>query len=333
MKRLALLFLIFLFPFGAGAQGEPLKVVATSSILADVARSVGGEYVTVTALIPAGADGHAWQPRPADVLHVAQADLVLAVGIGYETFLGQLVDNAADVPQVVVSNGIPILPFGGHNMDDHDEADHEEHIGLYGEAGVCDDDPHEATAEAGHDDELAHGACDPHVWTDPTNVMIWADNIAVAFAAADPDHAGEYQANAAAYHEQLTALDADVQAALAVVPEARRVLVTNHEFLGYFAHHYGFTLIGGILGATTLDEPDPQRLAALVKTVRELGVPAIFAEVSAASPFAQVVAQEAGIGVVTTLYSESLSAADGPAATYLDYLRYNAQQIAAALAE
>jgi ABC-type Zn uptake system ZnuABC Zn-binding protein ZnuA len=319
MKRLVLLMLLALAFIPVQAQDSGLQVIVTSNILADVARNVGGDHVSATSLIPPGADGHAWQPTPNDVLKVTQADMVLVVGVGYETFLGQLLDNAVDVPQVIVSKGIPILPFAGHEDDDHAE----EHIGVYGDPGVC--DSANATAEANH------GQCDPHVWTDPTNVMIWTNNIAEAFAAADPANGDVYRANAAAYIEQLKALDGEVQNIVAVVPEARRVLVTNHEFLGYFAQRYGFKVVGGILGATSLEEPDPQRLARLANDVKQLGIPAIFAEVSANSPFAQVVAQEAGIQVVTDLYSESLSEANGPASTYLDYLRYNAQQIANAL--
>ncbi|MBI5668790.1 MAG: zinc ABC transporter substrate-binding protein [Chloroflexi bacterium] len=338
MKRLFAILLILLPLALVGAQDEPLHVITTSNILADVARNVGGDRVMVDSLIPPGADGHAWQPTPSDVLKVARADLVLAVGVGYETFLGQLVENAADVPQVIVSSGIPILPFAGHDeaetAESTPEAGHDdaEYIGVYGEAGVCEDDHTQAaTAEADHANEEAPGQCDPHVWTDPTNVMIWVDNIADALAQTDPANAEVYRANATAYQEQLAALDAEVAAMLAEVPEARRVLVTNHEFLGYFAHRYGFKVVGGILGATTLEEPDPQRLAALATEVKALGVPAIFAEVSANSPFAQVIAQEAGIRVVSNLYSESLSDINGPAATYLDYLRYNAQTIADAL--
>jgi ABC-type Zn uptake system ZnuABC Zn-binding protein ZnuA len=331
MKRLgALVLLLFTLALtGTKAQDKSLNVIATSNILADVARSIGGDLVTVDSLIPPGADGHAWQPTPNDVLKVTRADLVLVVGVSYETFLGQLLTNAADVPQVVVSNGISILPFVGHDdleqAEATPEANGEEYVGVYGDPGVC--DSAEATVEAGHDS----GQCDPHVWTDPNNVMIWANNIAEAFAKADSANAATYRANAAAYTEQLKTLDEEVQKILAAVPETRRVLVTNHEFLGYFAHHYGFKVVGGILGATSLEESDPQRLAALANEVKTLGVPAIFAEISTNSPFAQVVAQEAGIQVGTDLYSESLSDTNGPAATYADYLRYNARQIANAL--
>jgi ABC-type Zn uptake system ZnuABC Zn-binding protein ZnuA len=164
-------------------------------------------------------------------------------------------------------------------------------------------------------------------------VKVWASNIAEAFATADPAHAETYRANALAYQETLDALDAEVTALLATIPEESRVLVTNHEFFGYFAHHYGFEVAGVVIeGGTTLNAPSPQELAALIEVVEAEGVPAIFAEVSAQPELAQAVADATGITVVTAIYSDSLSAgADSPASTYVDYLRYNAGVIAAAL--
>jgi ABC-type Zn uptake system ZnuABC Zn-binding protein ZnuA len=340
MKRLlALILPLFLFAAAWSALAQPaaLNVVATTTIIADVARSIGGDRITVTTLVPPDSDEHAWQPTPRDAARLAEADLLLVNGAGLELFLGGLLDNAGSVTPVVVSNGITMLPAheahaDGH-VDDHADA---KHIGVLGVDMVCDEhDEQEAHSddeqEAHQDDEHAHGACDPHVWTDPANVMIWADNIAAALAAADPDGAGFYAANADAYKAQLADLDAEIEALLAPVPAARRVLVTNHNFMAYFAHRYGFEVAGVVLGETTLAETAPQQVAALVETIRAEAVPAIFTEVSAAAALAEAVAAEAGDIAVVALYSGALSAPDGPAATYFDYMRYNAQAIADAL--
>lgn len=353
MKRL-LAFIVPLFLLAlllsAQAQSAPLQVVATTTIIADVARAVGGDRVAVTALVPPDADEHAWQPTPRDVALVAGADVLLVNGAGLELFLGGLLANASGLEPVVVSVGAAVLPARdhahGHDDHDHDHDDedaHDDHdaagpyIGVLGVDAVCDvdgdhDDHAHADDEAHADDhDHAHGACDPHFWTDPANVMIWADNIAAALAAADPAGADSYAANAAAYKAQLAALDAEIEAILAAVPPERRVLVTNHNFLAYFAQRYGFEVVGVVLGETTLAEATPQQVAALVQTIRAEGVPAIFAEVSAAAGLAQAIAAEAGDIAVATLYSGALSGPDGPAATYLDYMRFNAQTIAAAL--
>jgi ABC-type Zn uptake system ZnuABC Zn-binding protein ZnuA len=167
----------------------------------------------------------------------------------------------------------------------------------------------------------------------PLNAAVWAQNVADALAEADPANAEAYAANAAAYIAELEAVDAEIEALVAQIPEESRVLVTNHEFMGYFAARYGFEVAATVLpGGTTGTEVDPQALAELIAFIQAEGVPAIFAEVTANPQLAEIVAQDAGITVVSTLYSESLSDASGPAATYLDYIRYNAQVIVDALA-
>jgi zinc/manganese transport system substrate-binding protein len=358
MKRISLLIVLLLSLLSVGAlsaQDAPLRVIASTTILADVAQNVAGDLFTVSALVPADADTHAFEPAPADVALVADADLLLVVGMGYETFLGDLLENAGtdEASVVVASNGVEILGSseGAHAGEEElammsgaaaetgDEHDHEhgsaEVVGVLGQGELeCDVDEHEGEAEAdAHEDEHARSACDPHVWMDPHNVEQWAMNIAAAFGAADPANAAVYTANAEAYAAQLEALDEEVIGILAGIPEEGRVLVTNHEFMAYFAAHYGFEVVGTVLPSVSTDaEPDPQALADLIAEVQEEGVTAIFAEVSANPQLAEVVAQEAGITVVTSLYSESLSGVDGPAATYIDYLRHNAQAIADALA-
>jgi len=353
LKRLSLVLLFVFVSALTGvlhAQDTTLTVLATTTIIADVAQNVGGDLVTVTPLIPADTDIHAFQPIPSDVALASQADLVLVNGVGLESFLGDLlqgaVDNSARI--IVVSNGIPMLA-GEHDHEDEDheevteESDHDEHgtaeyIGLLGADAACGDllEDHEAEAtEDAHDSEESHdhGPCDPHVWTDPTNVKIWADNIAAAFAAADPANAEAYRTNAETYKAQLDALDAEVTDILAVVPAERRVIVTNHEFLRYFAAHYGFEIVGTVIPSiSTLAEPAPQDLVALVEIIRNEGVSAIFVEASDQGLLAQVVAQEVGSSVtIVTLYSDSLSTPDSRAATYIDYVRANAQTIAEAL--
>jgi ABC-type Zn uptake system ZnuABC Zn-binding protein ZnuA len=336
MKRLIVIVILMLVSgsLGVSAQDAPLHVVATTTLIADVARNVGGDRVEVTSLVPPNSDAHAFEPSPEDAVLVAQADILLVNGAGLELFLSGLLENAAVAP-VVVSNGIEMLPFGGHGeVQAEEEVPAEaETLGVLGDEGVCEAEAEqEAAAEAEQANEQDHGSCDPHVWTNPQNVVIWTRNIAAAFAAADPANAGTYLANADAYIEQLEALDAEVEEILSAVPAERRVLVTNHEFFGYFAHRYGFEVVAAVIaGGSTLSEPDPQGLAELIGIIRDEGVPAIFAEVSANPQLAEVVAAETGINVVTTIYSDSLSDAEGPADTYLNYMRYNAQTIAEAL--
>lgn len=310
MKWLTLLFAIFSLSISAASAHGGLHVSATTSILADVASRIGSPQIEVYPLVPANADVHAYEPTTDDIALVAQSDMLLTVGAGYETFLGGLLENAgSDVPVVEVSAGIDLLAYGVHEDHEHEECEAE----------------HE-------DEEHVHAGCDPHVWMNPRNVIVWVNNIADAFAESDVENASLYRANAEAYIAELEALDEEIQQIVSAVPEEQRTLVTNHEFLGYFAHAYGFEVAATVLpGGSTAAELDPQSLAALIELVHDENVPAIFAEVSANPQLAQLIADEAGITVVTTLYSESLGDADSPAATYLDMMRYNAQTIADAL--
>lgn len=330
-----LLFLSFLLS-PAHAQDSRLQVVATTTIIADIARNVGGDFVDVVALIPENTDVHAFELRPSDIVLVENADLFLIVGLGLEGFLGDLLNNSA-TPAVEVSIGVPVLAFEDHH-DEEDHADDETHtdaiIGIYGEAGICAEEDHEevATEEAEHEE---HGVCDPHIWGNPNNASIIAQNIASAFAQADPAHADAYLANAQTYQELLTVLDIELQTLLSTIAPENRIIVTNHEFLAYFAHQYDLEVLATVIpGGTSLAEPNPRELAQLGALIRETGVRAIFAEVSDNQGLAQVLANETGSNIaIITLYSDSLSTGDEDAPTYLDYLRYNATIILEALTQ
>ncbi len=372
--RLLYIVLLFMLPMVGYAQDSPIQVIATTTIIADVAANVGGDFVEITALVPPDADTHAFNPDPQDVAQVSAAQVVLVNGANLEETLLEVIENAATVELTVVSHGVEMLAVGASHADeDHedgakaDEHAHEaaEFIGQLGvdadcgadeahddEHGDHDDEDHDDEhadehaddehADEDHDDEHGdeahaehaheHGSCDPHVWGNPQNVMHWADNIAAAFAAVDPDNAATYASNAATYKDQLAALDAELEVLFGTIPEAERKLVTNHEFLSYLAARYDFEVVGAVIpGGSTLAEPAPQEIAALMETIEAEGVPAIFAEVSDVGALTTMIASDLGDVAVVTLYSESLSAAGGPAATYLDYMRYNANAIATAL--
>ena len=340
MKRLygsIVLLIVGLIPGVLMAQAAPLQVVTTTTLIADVARSVGGDLVAVTALVPPGSDAHAFQPAPQDAALIAQADVVLVNGANLEESLLALVESTATVPPVVVSEGVSMLWVGddAHHEDEPHDDETAAAAHAPGEAGVCEYVAAQIavlTPEAA-DDAHEHGICDPHVWMNPLNVQVWAQNIARAFATADPANAATYEANAAAYQEQLAVLDAELAALFEAIPPQNRVLVTSHEFLAYLAARYDFEVVGTVIPSlSTLAEPSPQEVAGLIDLIREAGVSVIFTEVSDSDTLTQVIAQEAGAVMVAPLYSESLSAPDGPASTYLAYMRHNAGVIAGALA-
>ena len=188
----------------------------------------------------------------------------------------------------------------------------------------------------GHDDEDDHGhgegACDPHLWMDPHNVIYWVLQIRDTLSAHDPDNAAAYAANAAAYNQELVALESDfIVPALRDLPAEKRVLVTSHESKGYFATTFGFELITTVVpGMSTMVEPSARDVAGLIDMVRDEGVPAIFGDHYAPQAIMSTIAAETGTRLVG-LYSDTLSDAEGPAATYLDYMRYNVSTIIEAL--
>lgn len=284
---------------GKPSAGEKLQVLATTSIVADVVRQVGGEYVQVTTLLPLGADPHTFEPRPQDVVAIANAKIVFANGAGLEEFLEPLLESARATDKLVeVSVGIELLPLG----EEHPEG--EEH-------------PHEGG--------------DPHTWMDPNNVLVWVENIAAALSEADPAHAAAYQANAEAYAADLRALDEWIRRQVARVPAENRYLISDHAVFGYFAHEYGFTQLGTITGSFSSGaSPSAQELAALEDRIRAYGVKAVFVGADVNPNLARQVAEDTGVKLVP-LYHGSLTDASGPASTYLEFMRYNVTAIVAAL--
>jgi ABC-type Zn uptake system ZnuABC Zn-binding protein ZnuA len=161
----------------------------------------------------------------------------------------------------------------------------------------------------------------------PQNVMLWTLTIRDTLTQLDPANSETYTQNAAAYIDQLTQLHSEIQSLAETIPPENRVLVTNHDSLGYFAAQYGFTIVGVVIpGGSTVSEPSAQDIVRLIQTIESEHVRAIFAETTINPAVAQQVADESG-AVLYTLYSGSLSDEDGPASTYLDYMRTNTRTI------
>ena len=175
------------------------------------------------------------------------------------------------------------------------------------------------------------GSVDPHMWLDPNNMIVYTENIRDALIGLDPEGEAIYKSNADSYIAQLKTLDSWIQEQVMQIPAEKRLLITNHESLGYFAKRYGFSIAGSVIKSFSSDaSPSAQQLAALIDQVRSSGAPAIFLDAADSDTFAQQIAQETGLKVVTELHLESLT--DGPpAGTYIDMMKYNVAQIVNAL--
>lgn len=290
-------------PSGGVEEGRRLQVVATTPIVGDVVREIGGEAIDLVVLLQPGMDPHTFEPSPQDAARVARAAVIFAVGAGLEAFLDPLLRQAGGrARKVDLTEGIPLRPF---------------------EAGV-----EEVEEEEGHE---AHGPMDPHVWLDPQNVITWTFTIERTLGELDPGHADRFRRNAEAYRAELKALDEWIQAQVASIPPERRLLVTEHQVFGYFAHRYGFTQAGVILpGVTTAAQPSAQEIARLEETIRTKGIRAIFVSSTVDPVLARRIAEDTGARLVR-LYVDSLSEPGGEADSYLKMMRYNVQAIVEAL--
>ena len=177
---------------------------------------------------------------------------------------------------------------------------------------------------------LVDGEIDPHAWNALTNGVVYVQNIADAMSEAMPDHATEFQANAASYISTLYALHADTLQRLAALPEDRRTVVTAHDAFGYLADAYGMNFIAPI-GIDTEAEPSAQELASLITQIREQGVAALFVENITSPALVQQIADETGLEIGGQLFSDALSERGGPATSYLAMFEHNLGQLLAAL--
>lgn len=208
--------------------------------------------------------------------------------------------------------------------------------GLGLEEGL--DDTLSAVADGGvpvllvaeHVEPLAADPSDPHVWFDPTRVRAAVPVLGDALVAAGGDRE-QIAACVADVQAELADLDAEIEATLAAVPAERRVLVTNHDSLGFFAERYDFAVLGSILPSTsTLTEASPGELEALGEAIEAEGIPAIFAETSSSADDAESLADQLGVDVVE-LYTESLGPPGSGVERYTDLMRYDARAVAEAL--
>lgn len=287
---------------GAGADGP--YVVATTSIWADVVGGVAcDDTFTVRTLVPAGVDAHGYEPSLRDREVLDGAALVVANGLGLESLLDDTLDE-------VTNSGTPMFHVG-------------DHVSVL--------DAHHADDEHADDDD-EHGDVDPHIWFDPARVAGALAPLGDALVDAGADRAAVDECVTTAT-AQLRELDAEVEALLAPIPPERRLLVTNHDALGYLADRYDLEILGTVLpSASTLAEASPAALETLATAIDDAGVPAIFTETLHSSDDAEALGNRLGVEVVE-LYSDALGPAGGDAATYADLLRTDARLIADAMTE
>ncbi|APU15943.1 MULTISPECIES: zinc ABC transporter substrate-binding protein AztC [Actinoalloteichus] len=289
----SLAFVLLLATACAGADRPRAAIVVTTNILGDVTRNIVGDEAEVTVLMKPDADPHSFGISAQQAAEIEQAGLVVYNGLGLEEGVLRNVEAAEEA-------SVPTLAVG-------EQAD-----------------PLNYTS-----DESA-GQPDPHFWTDPRRVGDAVETIADAVIAhVDGVDEAAVRQNAENYRAEIDELDAAMNAAFERIPAEDRKLVTNHHVFGYLAERFDFEVVGAVIpSGTTLASPSASDLASLADTIHAAGVPAIFADSSQPDRLAQVLADQAGVDVaVIPLFSESLSAVDQGAATYLEMMRSNTEAI------
>lgn len=321
-------------PAFATEDHQPVKVVASFSILGDMVHEIAGDAVDLTVLVGPDGDAHVYEPTPADAKALGEADLLIVNGLDFEAFMPRLVEASGfKGTTIIASTGVaPRAWEDGHEAEghaaepaaddahDHDAHDHDAHA----------DDAHgEGEQHADHDGH-AHGAFDPHAWQDLANGEAYVRTIVAGLSKRDPEHAATYEKNGAAYAARLAALDTTLKATFAAIPAERRKVVTSHDAFGYFGRAYGIEFIAP-QGLSTEAEASAGDVARIIEQIRDQHITAVFVENITDPRLVDQIARETGAKVGAALYSDALSKADGPAPTYVKMFESNAGALAAAM--
>jgi manganese/iron transport system substrate-binding protein len=270
------------------AGNDKFRVVTTFTVIQDIAQNVAGDAAVVESITKPGAEIHDYQPTPGDIVKAQDADLVLWNGFNLERWFEKFFQTIKDVPGAVVSDGV-------------------EPIGIT-------EGPY-------------NGKPNPHAWMSPTSALQYVENIRKALVQYDPDNAETYNKNAAAYADQIKALDAPLRKRLAAIPEDKRWLVTSEGAFSYLARDYGMR--EAYLWPINADQQGtPQQVRHVIELVKENGIPVVFSESTVSDRAAKQVAKESGAAYGGVLYVDSLSAEGGPVPTYLDLLRVTVDTVA-----
>ena len=313
---IALFFCIVSFNLSnVSAKENRKKIVVSFSILEDIVSVIGGKRVHVTSLVRRNMDLHMFQPTPRQAKIVSSADLVIMNGLGLEGWMERLVKASGYKGKTIVAtDNIPKLKF----EDDHD--DHDDH--------KKDDHGHKKD----HDDHHGHGhgEWDPHVWLSVPNMKIYVTNVAEAMSRMDPSSKTYYMKNLKKYMSDLDNLDKFIRRSVNSIPKKDRVVITSHEAFGHLSNEYGIEMLAP-QGLSTETRASASKIASIVRFIKKHSVKAVFPENITDNRLIEQIAKQTKIKIGASLYSDALSEKNGPAGTYLNYMRYNVNTIVNAL--
>lgn len=260
------------------AESDGLLVVTTVAPLRSIIEEVGGDRISVVALVPEGTNSHTFDPPPSAVGEIEKADLIIINGLNLELPTLELAEaNASDDTPIVLLGNLAVSP--------------DEYVFDF------------SFPEEG-------GNPNPHLWTAPHLAVEYAEIVRGELSKVDPDGADYYANNAERLIARLWDLDDAIADATATIPEAHRKLITYHDSFPYFAPRYGLEIIGAIQ-PSDFSEPSPREVADLIQQIREASVPAIFGSEVFPSEVLDTIASEAGAVQVSTLSDDDLPGEPG----------------------
>ncbi len=283
-----------------------LKVVATSSVLCDLVKTIAADTIDLTCLVKAGTDPHVYAPTPEDRKAIEDAQLIFYSGYDFEPSLIKLV-KATSNPATKIAVAEAAVPNPLMDEDEHGHAGEE---------------------DAGDEEHAAGEVPDPHVWHNAENGILMVEVIASNLAKAAPANANLYAQNAQALTAELSEIDGWIKSQIATIPPASRKLVTTHDALGYYSAAYGIPVEGAFQGISTEEKPTAARVKELTEDIKAAKVPTIFAEVTANPKLIESVAQEANVKLSNReLFADGLGEAGTTGDTYAKMLVANTETI------
>lgn len=302
------------------AVEDALTIYTTVYPLSYFAERIGGEYVNVQSIYPAGANEHSFEPTQQDMMKLADADLFFYIGLGLEGFVENAEKTLANENVTLISTADNVTEeqlhaSEGHSHDEHahDEESHD----------------HDHEGEEAHEDEHNHGAHDPHVWLSPTIAQTLATTVKDKLIEANPEQEATFTANYDALIADLQTLDGEFKALSDEV--TNKTFFVSHAAFGYIAGEYGFTQVP-IAGLNSQSEPSQKELAEIVDAAKAQDVKYILFEQNVSSNLAEVIKNEIGAQSLT-LHNLSVLTKEDVAndADYLSLMRENIETLKTAL--
>ncbi|MGL4725994.1 MAG: metal ABC transporter substrate-binding protein [Scandinavium sp.] len=288
MKRTGFILALALGALSPGVMAKTLNVVASFSVLGDMAQQVGGEHVHVDTLVGPDGDPHTFEPSPQDSVLLSKADVVVVNGLGLEGWLDRLVKASGFKGELVVaSQGVKT-----HTLDEDGKV-----------------------------------VTDPHAWNSAANGALYAQNILAGLVKADPQDEAALNASGQAYIAQLRQIDGWAKSRFSAIPEAKRKVLTSHDAFGYFGRAYGVSFMAP-QGLSSESEASAAQVGQLINQIKADGVHTWFMENQLDPRLVKQIASATGAQPGGELYPEALSKPGGVADSYVKMLRHNVESLA-----